>query len=294
MNTVISQIIGGLGNQMFQYAAGRALSITYGASLLLDVGDFAGYRRHQGFELARVFSSPLTLAEPEDVRAVLGWQSSRLARRIMTRPALGFLRNRHFVVEPYFHYWPGIYNVPPPCYLTGYWQSERYFADVALTIRTDFTFRQPMSSRNLELAVEIGAVNAVSLHVRRGDYVSDPKTTATNGVCPQAYYEAAIKYIAERVEAPHFFVFSDDTEWVRANLRSQYPCRYVDHNRGADSYNDMRLMSLCRHHIIANSSFSWWGAWLNSRDDKIVVTPRNWFANGGNTQDLLPIGWTAL
>lgn len=279
---------------MFQYAAGRALSLEKSANLLLDIDGFDGYRLHQGFELSRVFTCPVTQAEPDDMRTLLGWQSSRLARRVLARRKLRLLRSRHFLVEPHFHYWPGICNVQPPCYLVGYWQSERYFADVAQTIRSDFTFRQPMSSRNLELAEEIGAVNAVSLHVRRGDYVSDSKTAATNGVCPLAYYEAAIEYIAERVDAPHFFVFSDDTEWVRANLISQFPCSHLDHNRGAESFNDMRLMSMCRHHIIANSSFSWWGAWLNSHEDKIVVAPKNWFANGGSTQDLLPIGWTAL
>lgn len=294
MSAIISQVIGGLGNQMFQYAAGRALSILRGVPLRLDVSGFTGYGLHHGFELERVFSCPVTLAEPLDVRAALGWQSSRLARRIFARPALRFLRNRHFMVEPHFHYWPGICNVPLPNYLMGYWQSEHYFADVAQTIRTDFTFRQPMSSRNLELAGEIGAANAVSLHVRRGDYVSDPRTMATNGVCPLSYFETAIRYISARVDAPHFFVFSDDMDWVRANLNIDHPCRYVDHNRSTESFNDMRLMSLCRHHIIANSSFSWWGAWLNPRDDKMVIAPKKWFANSNDTRDLLPIGWVIL
>lgn len=294
MSAIISQIIGGLGNQMFQYAAGRALSILRGMPLYLDVSGFTGYGLHQGFELDRVFSCPVTLAEPQDVRAVLGWQSSRFARRIFARPALRFLRNHHFMVEPHFHYWPGICNVPLPNYLMGYWQSERYFSDVAQTIRTDFTFRQPMSSRNLEFAEKIGAVNAVSLHVRRGDYVSDPRTTATNGVCPVSYFDTAIRYISARVTAPHFFVFSDDMEWVRANLHIDHPRHYVDHNRGSESYNDMRLMGLCRHHIIANSSFSWWGAWLNPCEDKIVIVPQRWFANDNDVKDLFPPGWTAL
>lgn len=295
MSTVISHVIGGLGNQMFQYAAGRALSIKFDASHLLDVGDFAGYRLHQGFELARVFTCPVTLAEPEDVRAVLGWQSSRLARRILARPELRYFRKHNFIVEPHFHYWPDINDVQLPHYLTGYWQSEHYFIDVAQIIRADFTFRQPLSGRNLELAKEIETVNAVSLHVRRGDYVSDPKTMATNGICSPSYFEAAICHISAYVDAPHFYVFSDDMEWVRANLNiDEYPCCYVDHNSGMDSYNDMRLMSLCRHHIIANSSFSWWGAWLNPRDDKIVIAPQRWFANGTNTKDLLPLDWVAL
>jgi hypothetical protein len=295
VSVIITHLIGGLGNQMFQYAAGRALSIRHKAQLLLDIGDFSEYRLHQGFELASVFSCPVTLAEPQDVRSVLGWQSSRLVRKIFARPALRSIRNRHFTLEPHFHYWSGIRDVLPPCYLMGYWQSERYFADVAPTIRKDFTFREPLSGRNLELAAEITSVNAVSLHVRRGDYVSDPKTTATHRVCSLEYYHSAIKYIADHVERPHFFVFSDDMDWVKSNLKSQFPLSYVDHNQGADSYNDMRLMSLCHHHIISNSSFSWWGAWLDDRPDKIVIAPKRWFANyEADTRDLYCPGWVLL
>lgn len=291
---ILSHILGGLGNQMFQYAASRSLSLACDMPLRLDVSDFAGYGLHQSFELARVFSCPVTLAEPEDVRAVLGWQSSKRIRRIMARPELQFLRSRHLVVEPHFHYWPGIWDVSLPCYLMGYWQSERYFTGVTHTIRADFTFRQPLVGRNLELAHKIGTVNAVSLHIRRGDYASNPKTLAMHGMCSPAYYETAVRYIAERVEAPHFFVFSDDMDWVRANLNMKHPCCYVDHNRGAASYIDMQLMSLCRHHIIANSSFSWWGAWLNPRQDKIVVAPSRWFNNGKDTKDLLPENWVSV
>ena len=129
---------------------------------------------------------------------------------------------------------------------------------------------------------------AVSLHVRRGDYVSDPKTKAILGVCSLDYYRAAIAHIAERIESPAFFVFSDDIAWAKANLEIPFPCEYVDHNQGQQSYNDMHLMSLCKHHIIANSSFSWWGAWLNPRKDKIVIAPENWFANNEDAKDLIP------
>lgn len=291
---ILSHILGGLGNQMFQYAAGRSLSLTRDEPLRLDVSDFASYGLHQNFELARVFSGPVSLAVPGDVRTVLGWQSSRHIRRIVARPALRFLRSPQLVVEPHFYYWPDICNVQLPCYLVGYWQSERYFAAQTNTIRADFTFRQPLAGRNLELAQEIETINAVSLHIRRGDFVSNPKTMAIHGVCPLAYYESAVRYIAERVDAPHFFVFSDDMDWVRANLNMDHPCRYVNHNRGSESYNDMRLMSLCRHYIIANSSFSWWGAWLNPNPEKIVVAPKKWFTKESNLEDLFPQGWVIL
>jgi hypothetical protein len=203
-------------------------------------------------------------------------------------------RREGFVVEPHFHYWPEINQVPRDCYLAGYWQSEQYFREAAPAIHADFTFKSLPANRNAELAEQIGQVNAVSLHVRRGDYVNNPKTNVVHGVCSLDYYRDAVRHVASRVENPYFFIFSDDMAWVKEHLKMDLPCQYVDHNCGAESYNDMRLMSLCRHHIIANSSFSWWGAWLNRNPDKIVVAPKKWFANDKNISDLFPAGWVIL
>ena len=291
---IISQIIGGLGNQMFQYAAGRALSLAREQPLRLDIFGFDGYGLHHGFELKRVFNCPAEIASEADVRGMLGWQALSLVRRILSRPGMAALRRKEFIVEPHFHFWSGLSQVPQDCYLAGYWQSEKYFCGASDTIRRDFTFRQPLSPENARLAGQISQVNAVSLHVRRGDYVSNTRNSITHGACALDYYRAAIQYVSGQVEQPHFFIFSDDIAWVKENLKMEMPHRYVDHNHGAESYNDMRLMSLCRHHIIANSSFSWWGAWLNQSASKIVVAPAKWFADGKNTGDLLPQGWVKL
>lgn len=291
---VIANILGGLGNQMFQYALGRAISLEHGVRLCVDIGEFSRQSIHQGFELTRVFSIGEAQASAEDLYNVLGWQSSRLAIRLLARPEARLLRTKHLVVEPHFHYFSGIKRVPSSCYLKGYWQSERYFSAVADAIRADFTFRLPLSEENKRIAENIAAVNAVSLHVRRGDYVSNPHTLSVHGVCSIEYYVRAIRHIAERVPDPVFFVFSDDLDWVKEALRIDHPCHYVDHNRGSESYNDMRLMSLCSHHVLANSSFSWWGAWLNPSDTKIVVAPNRWFARPVDVSDLLPDGWVRL
>lgn len=291
---IVSRVLGGLGNQMFQYAAGRALSIEHNTQLFLDVGGFSGYGLHQGFELARIFKAHILFADTIDLRDMLGWKSHVHARRLLARPALRWLHGRRLVVEPHFQYWHGIQSSRPPCYLMGYWQSERYFVQVAQTIRDDFTFRLPMSAKNEVVAQDILGVNAVSLHVRRGDYASDPKTLVNHGLCSMTYYEKAINYYCTNLENPVFFIFSDDPSWVQANLKINAPIRYIDHNSGAESYNDMRLMSMCKHHIIANSTFSWWGAWLNPSMNKIVIAPKNWFANGNNTQDLLPNSWMRM
>ncbi len=293
-NMIISHIIGGLGNQMFQYATGRALSLKHKQPLLLDISGFADYGLHQGFELQRIFVCPINIANATDGRNVLGWRANPLIKRLLVRTRLAMFRNRHFIVEPHFQYWAGIQDIPPSTYLIGYWQSEKYFQESADIIRADFAFKLPLSIKNAELVQQISQVNAVSLHVRRGDYVHNPVTLAIHGLCTLNYYQAAIQSIVESVPQPHFFIFSDDIAWVKANLKMDFPSHYITHNQGAESYNDMRLMSLCQHHIIANSSFSWWGAWLNPSPNKIVIAPKQWFADDKNISDLLPPNWVAL
>ncbi|CAA9891483.1 Glycosyl transferase family 11 [Candidatus Methylobacter favarea] len=291
---IISQIIGGLGNQMFQYAAARSLSVERNQPLRLNIAEFDGYGLHQGFELERVFNCPAEIATKAEVGSILGWQFFSVIRRVLARPGMAALRRDGFVVEPHFHYWPEINRIPKDCYLVGYWQSERYFEKHASEIRADFAFKLPLSDRNSILSEQISQVNAVSLHVRRGDYAKNSKTRARHGLCSPDYYQRAINYISGQVEQPRFFIFSDDMAWVKTHLKMAFPCYYVDHNRNEESYNDMHLMSLCRHHIIANSSFSWWGAWLNPAPDKIVVAPVKWFADKNNNKDLFPPGWVTL
>ncbi len=291
---VISNVIGGLGNQMFQYAAGRALTLKSDHEHLLDLSDFSSYKLHNGFELSRVFNVDVERAEPADVRKVLGWMANRLVRKVLKRPQFSWLKGRKFVVEPHFNFWPDFFNVSEECYLSGYWQSESYFKSFENIIRRDFTFTEPLVGINADLAFKMAQENSVSLHVRRGDYVSDTKTSHIMNVCSLDYYHKSIEYITERIEQPKFYIFSDDMTWVKNNLPMNFPCTYIDHNQGTESYRDMQLMSLCKHNIIANSSFSWWGAWLNSNSNKLVVAPKSWFCNGNNDADLIPVEWVGL
>jgi hypothetical protein len=291
---IIANIIGGLGNQMFQYAAGKAIALEHGTALRLDVSGYEKYKLHQGFELQRIFNCAAETASEMDIHSVLGWQSAASARKLLLRQGMAWLRSKAFVIEPHFHYWHGITSVPNDCYLTGYWQSEKYFSLAEARIRADFSFKLPLQNKNAEIAQKILRGNAVSLHVRRGDYATNPQTTATHGLCSLDYYRQSIQYVAERVKQPNFFIFSDDIAWVRDNFKLSHQCQYVDCNQGEESYNDMRLMSMCNHHIIANSSFSWWGAWLNPKREKIVIAPRKWFANQTDANDLLPQSWIKL
>ena len=279
---------------MFQYAAARALSLDLGYSLKLDVTGFTKYNLHQGFELSRIFTGPFALASDLEIQRILGWRRSAFAQRVLLNKHLSGLRSSRLIVEPHFNYWAGIKNIPDESYLIGYWQSERYFAGDESSIRNEFIFRLPVSNLNEEVSNRIKCSNSVGLHVRRGDYVNNAKTRAVHGLSSIDYYNRAIRYICERVHLPHLFIFSDDIDWVKVNLKTDLPSTYLDHNIGQESYVDMRLMSLCRHHIIANSSFSWWGAWLNPRLDKIVIAPRNWFASGVDTKELIPTGWVTL
>lgn len=292
--TIYASLIGGLGNQMFQYAAARSLAVAAGQPLYLDISDFEDYPLHNGFELSRVFGGTFELADERQIERMLGWRGYCPVRKMLKRSQMSLFRSNRFVVEPHFHYWPDIFKLPADCYLVGYWQSERYFKSIADKIRQDFTFKADLSEVNEDLAGQISQCNSISLHIRRGDYANNAKTNKKHGNIPLSYYQKSISLIAEKVATPNYFVFSDDIVWAKENLKTPFPCQFIGHNQCIDSYIDMQLMSLCKHHIIANSSFSWWGAWLNPSKDKTVIAPKKWFANDNDVSDLFPQHWMTM
>jgi hypothetical protein len=294
---VVARLIGGLGNQMFQYAAGLALALQHGVELRLDVSGFEAYpkRRYElgSFPIRGTPASEAELACFGSCRPKVEprWlaRARRLVRIDRKRGPSPVYR------EPHFHFDAGVRDLNPTVYLDGYWQSEKYFADSAGLLRQEFAPLAPLEPENAAMADRIDAVNAVSLHVRRGDYVNEPDISRFHGICSVDYYQSAVKYIAERAGDIHLFVFSDDQDWVRDNLHFTPPTTIVAANPPDRGFRDMQLMARCRHHVIANSSFSWWGAWLNPSPDKIVVAPRRWFAASTNdTRDLLPEAWVRL
>ena len=291
-NYIVCHLIGGLGNQMFQYAAGYALSKRLGVALKFDISDFSNYKLHNGLELVKVFNCPLDCASKQEIDAILG---RRANIKILNR--IQFLAYRHLYPRNILvdHNCPeDKFNADLPAYMSGYWQSERYFKDYSQEIRKIFAFRLSMNDQNLTTLDQILQCNSISVHVRRGDYVTNPKNVAYLGATPISFYCSAIEYIAKKVDAPRFFVFSDDPEWAKSNIRTHYPTEYIDHNHGSCSFADMQLMSRCSHHIIANSSFSWWGAWLNPDPRKLVIGPRTWFANPRRLDNPCPPEWTLL
>ena len=291
---ILVQILGGLGNQMFQFAAAYALALRCGVPCKVDLRDF-GPNNPRRYELDRFVGAPQA-ATPDELPQPPGRWRSR-AIRLAARCGLpSLLRERgRFVESPISSYDDRFAALKDPVYLSGYYQSERYFQEAADEIRHIYTFRETPSGKNAALIARIVAGNSVSVHVRRGDYVSDPKTNRYHGTCEADYYARAVGLIASKVREPEFFVFSDDPDWAEANLTFPGPSTFVAHNTGDAASEDMRLMSICGHHVIANSSFSWWGAWLNPSAGKIVVAPQRWFRGGAHdTRDLIPSSWVRL
>ncbi len=152
-----------------------------------------------------------------------------------------------------------------------------------------------MSAESEKIAKKIAKDISVSIHIRRGDYISDPKTNQYHGICSPEYYNNAVKYVSQKIHRAHFYIFSDDINWAANNFKIDFPMTFVGHNSWRKGYDDMRLIGKCKHHVTANSSFSWWGAWLCSNPDKIVISPLKWFNDSTNdTKDLIPCNWVRL
>ena len=293
------QLKGGLGNQMFQYSAGRALARRHHARLGLDLswfGDMAGATPRKYslglFPLcAGLGISNVAIGGAAPTR---GWRGLRLGRRPHQAPPF-----RLYVIDEAEARTAQVFEaLPERVLLRGYWQSERYFCSIAATIAEEFAFPPLPSGHAQELVRAIGqAANPVAVHVRRGDYVASERSRMRHGeCCTPDYYRKALDMLRSRNIQPHLFVFSDDPGWVRASFDfCGNPGEVVDLAPQAESqHNDMHLMSLCRHHVIANSSFSWWGAWL-ARVDGIVCAPIRWFANSSDDEtERCPPDWIRL
>lgn len=288
---IIVHLCGGLGNQLFQYAFGFALAQERGVPLKLDITHFAT-------DDLRTYA-----LEPYGISATIA-NAEEIARlSALRKPRQNRILNRLFPVTQTFYeyvdlpYREQYTRVPKDAYMKGYWQSEKYFAVHRKALVNEFRLTSPLSPINQRFAEEIQRSNAVSLHIRRGDYVSSAITNWYHGTCSMEYYQRAVEIIAEKMPSPTLYVFTDDPAWAKENLHLPYPTIVLDDERGSHDYEDMHLMSLCKHHIIANSSFSWWGAWLNESTDKLVIAPKQWLANeehNRHTLDLVPNTWMRI
>ena len=271
---------------MFQYAAARALALRNRTELVLDA---RAYAPDSAFSYGLKNLAIHATVGSEDMLPPPG---SRPLRYAFWRK---FGRSPRFVREKSLSFFDrNIAGLGVDVYLHGYFQSERYFSDFAGRMREELAVKPPPDGENARWLERIARrPGAVALHVRRGDYVSNSKFRAAFGTCPPEYYSNAMEIIAgESRDEPFVHVFSDEPQWVRENLKIPYETVYADHNDSHCAHEDLRLMAACKHNIIANSTFSWWGAWLNPNPEKIVIAPRRWFADPRlDNPDIIPDGW---
>ena len=270
---------------MFQYALGKTLALRYGAELVLDIFWFSDMGestpRHYMLD---AFSVADRFATKDEIMR-LSRTSNSLVRKIFRKLSLA---STQYIKEPHYAYWAGIENISPPVLLKGYWQNELYFNQKPDVIRKVFSFPDFPTHQAKVLAEQITACpNAVSVHLRRGDYVSNSKVNQHHGLCSPEYYATAMRFLRENIAGDlHLFIFSDEPDWAKAHFSTPgFPSQVVDFPEFQTTpWHDMHLMSLCKHHIIANSSFSWWGAWL-SGDQGVICAPKVWVASEGRAND---------
>lgn len=300
-NTIIVQLMGGLGNQLFQYAVGRRIAKMNNFSLKLDLSWFKyhprwfKYRPYRPYSLNH-FATLKDVASPAEIAELRGSTWFHLKAKLLHKMHVDRPPSRRTMIrERTVDFDPEILQISSGAYLSGYWQSEKYFKDIEGIIRREFTVITPPDPENIKIANEIRETEAVCIHVRRGDYISDSKANQFIGLCSLDYYYRSIDYIMSRVEKPHFYIFSDDPDWTQQHITIDAPTTYVRNNPSDKNYEDLRLMMYCKHFIIANSSFSWWGAWLSSNRQKIVVSPAQWFKGiQYNNDDRVPKEWIHL
>ncbi|WP_234733464.1 alpha-1,2-fucosyltransferase [Tellurirhabdus bombi] len=289
---VIGRITSGLGNQLFQYAIARHLSILNKASLYFDL---SYYKYQYETDTPRVFklhnfkidyklldNSPLLYAS----------KATKLFPERTLKPVFELVKEKHFHVDPEV-----LKARAKLLILDGFWQSEKYFSPAAAIIRKELVFTNQPGPAFEKYKNEIArSANPISIHIRRGDYVNNAEFSQSFGFIGIDYYHQAIKLIKRQFTDFRFFVFSDDQEWTEKNFDLSSDTVFVKNIGENSDLDDLHLMSLCKHHVIANSSFSWWGAWLNADPNKMVITPKNWFKNkpDWHTTDLIPDSWLSV
>ena len=284
MKSVVVTLLGGLGNQMFQYAMGRALSIRLALPLVLDIS-MLRFRTNaytpRDYELGCFRLSGQRLRDTP----VWFFRARNTVGRWLVSQGIDSTR---FITEQSLQFDPEMLQVNGPCHLQGHWLCERYFESIAAQLREDFAFLPAPPARSLEYESQIRGVKSVGAHFRRGDFTDRPFP----GQCSEDYYRSALEMVASRLGGDlELFVFSDDIDWCRQNVRHPLPTTFVDLRGIAPPFEELRLMSACRAFVMANSTFSWWAGWLNPRPDKVVIAPRHWIQVPGYVCELPNSPW---
>jgi hypothetical protein len=293
---IISQLTGGLGNQLFQYAFGRYLAIRNNTTLKLDTSSLVNRvpsdLTFYNYELGD-FNLQAGIADNNDISLYPADKSVKSVPFRIWHIIKLKLKGYRYIREWTFGFKEKYLSLPDNTYLDGYWQSQNFFGGIAGQLKQDFKFTTDLQPIALAMAKQIESYNAISVHVRRGDYL---KHLQHHGVVGSDYIEKAERIILEKVANPVFFVFSNDPEWCKENLKFKSSAIIIDEaNAGTNDKDHFRLMSKCKHFIIANSSFSWWAAWLGEYPNKIVIAPEKWLNNSKvNTDYIIPEEWIKI
>lgn len=288
---IIAKIQGGLGNQMFQYAFGRMLALRNNVPLKLDTMMFKTYEFH--LYTMNNLNIQENYATQEEINSFVKYRPRKGKVGMVLNPL--FADKSRYVEEPQWTFSPAMMDLKSPCYVDGYWQTEKYFLEIEDLIRKEFSLRNPLDEYSQSVAAKIhSAKEPVALHIRRGDFAYHPQMSKLMGVCPPEYYDAAKDIIKERVHDPVYFVFSDDLEWAKEHVKTGFPTEFI--GQGPEkNYQDIDLMRMCKHHILSNSTFGWWGAWLSdSHRTGINIAPTRWNNKNFDTKDLVPEYWIKL
>jgi hypothetical protein len=296
-NIVIVKLNGGLGNQMFQYALAKVVAIRHNAQILLDKDLFNLTEKKPG-HTPREYELDIFNIDSRDAsnKELVYFERLSIFHKLKRELHLNYPK---MCYEANFSYSDAIKNKKPPVYLRGFFQSYRYFSGYEEVVRDCFQFPEAkMDGINKNILNSIKTTKSIAVHIRRGDYKTDKITNNIHGVCSLEYYQKAMEMMIEMNYDATFYFFSDDMEWVKSNFGDyNEQSNFVSGNNEDDSWKDMMLMSNCDHNIIANSSFSWWAAWLNNNKDKKVIAPKRWFRDEEKesyTYDLIPPQWIRI
>ena len=294
---IISQISGGLGNQLFQYALGRHIALKYNTDLKLDLDIYKN--PIEGLTL-RVFelnnlNLNCQIASQDEIRKIKRADLKGIFKSIYWRTqTIKPYYRKNFIKEKSHAFDKNILKCPDNSYIEGYWQSEKYFSSIRNILLKELQPKSFQSIHENSFYNKIINSNAISVHIRRGDYISNPVHKDIYKTIPIDYYHSAMLLYTKKIENPIFFIFSDDFEWVKSFFNNNN--NNITFVEIENAVTCMYLMSVCKHNIIANSSFSWWGAWLNQNENKIVISPSEWFTSnsGINAADLISENWIKI
>jgi len=280
---IIIKLQGGIGNQLFQYSFGKFLMLKKGKNIKFDFfiegKDTQREYKLGNFNTKVEFSTDKEIKDTKYRYGFFSKLSRIIKRKIFKNYNIGYSKKSLKIENGYFE---------------GFWQSYRYLEPIQDILLKEITTKENIDEKYADLFSQINSSNSVSLHIRRGDYISNPKTKKMHNVFGMEYYVMSIDMIREKILNPTFFVFSDDIEWAKNNLKINSPVVFVSSPEIKD-YEELIIMSKCKNNIIANSSFSWWSAWLNQNKDKLVIAPKKWFNNLSiNIDDLIPENWLKI